>query len=197
MACRAREAGTLKIPNLLTLSRMFLAPVFVFCFTRQTGWGDAASLALAITFEITDLLDGQVARRTGQVSDLGKFLDPLADSIARFTIFLCFLHRGYASIWVVAILFWRDAIVANLRILGVIRGVIIGARVSGKVKAWFQGTATISILVFAVWPDLFGLGIENVPTFARVITWIVAVATALSGIDYLYGNRKLLREMTE
>ena len=68
---------------------------------------------------------------------------------------------------------------------------------SGKVKAWFQGTATISILVFAVWPDLFGLGIENVPTFARVITWIVAVATALSGIDYLYGNRKLLREMTE
>ena len=185
----------MKLANLVTLSRILLAPVFVFFFTRGTGWGYASALATAIAFEVTDLLDGQIARRMNQVSDLGKFLDPAADSISRFTIFLCFLWGGYATVWAVAILFWRDSLVAALRIMGATRSVIISARVSGKIKAWVQGIATISILCFIVWPGLFDVGAENVKPLARTITNVCAALTFLSLVDYLWGNRNVIRSL--
>ena len=140
-------------------------------------------------------LEGDL-RDAGQVSDLGKFIDPLADSVSRFTVFLCFLAQGFASVWVVAILFWRDSIVASLRILGATRGVIISARWSGKVKAWFQGTAIITTLVFCVWPDLFGLGWQDVPTLSQILCWIVAAYTFYSLVDYLWGNRQVLDSLS-
>jgi CDP-diacylglycerol--glycerol-3-phosphate 3-phosphatidyltransferase len=186
----------LKIPNVLTLSRIVLAPVFIFFFLRAEP-GGAVALAIAIAFEVTDLLDGQVARLTNTVSDLGKFMDPVADSLSRFTVFLCFLHVGYASIWAVAILFYRDTIVAALRILGATKNVIISARWSGKVKAIFQGTAIISILCFTVWPDIWGLGKENVAKMATISMWVVAGVTAVSLLDYLWGNRKILATLRD
>ena len=187
----------MKVPNVLTLCRIVLAPVFIYFFIDGEGWGGAGALAVAIAFEATDLLDGQIARLTNTVSDLGKFMDPLADSLSRFTVFLCFLHADYASIWAVAILFYRDSIVAALRILGATRSVIISARWSGKLKAVVQGTAIISILCFTVWPDIWGLGAENVRGMARISMWVVAGVTFLSLLDYLWGNRKILAALRE
>jgi len=184
-----------KIPNLITIFRILLAPVFVLCFTVDAAWGKPAAVAIAILFEVTDLADGIIARRFGQVSDLGKFLDPAADSIARFTVFLCFLQGGYASIWVVVIIFWRDSLVATLRIVGASRNVIISARWSGKVKAWVQGTAIISICWWIAWPGALGLGAENVKTVSHLLMWITAVYTAYSLFDYYWGNRKILADL--
>jgi CDP-diacylglycerol---glycerol-3-phosphate 3-phosphatidyltransferase len=185
----------MKLPNLLTLARLVLAPVFVFFFTRDATWGYFVALCLAILFEITDLLDGILARRMNLVSDLGKFIDPLADSVSRFTIFLCLLYLFPSLIWPVAILFWRDSLVSTLRIMGATKGVIISARWSGKIKAWVQGTAGISTLCFLVWPNLLGLGAENVETLARVLMSITAVYTAYSLFDYLYGNREVIASL--
>ena len=182
----------MKIPNIITIARILLAPVFVYCFTIDAAWGKPAVLAVAIAFEVTDLADGIVARRFGQVSDLGKFLDPAADSISRFTVFLCFAWGGYASVWTVAILFWRDSLVAMLRIVGASHNVIISARLSGKIKAWVQGTAAISILCWIVWPGIFGLGEENVVGVAHIIMWITAAYTFFSLCDYYWGNRKII-----
>ena len=178
----------MKIPNIITIFRILLAPVFVLCFTVDAAWGKPAALAIAITFEVTDLADGIIARSFGQVSDLGKFLDPAADSISRFTVFLCFLWGGYASVWVVAILFWRDSLVAMLRIMGATKDVIISARWSGKIKAWVQGTAIISSLCWIVWPDIFGVGVEHVPTVTHTLMWITAAYTAYSLFDYFWGR---------
>jgi CDP-diacylglycerol--glycerol-3-phosphate 3-phosphatidyltransferase len=172
-----------------------MTPLFVLCFTVDAGWGKPAALAIAIAFEVTDLVDGMLARSLGQVTDLGKFLDPAADSISRFTVFLCFLWGGYASIWAVVIFFWRDSLVAMLRIMGATRSVIISARWSGKVKAWVQAIAIISILSWIVWPGLFGVGEENVRGLARTIMAIAAAYTAFSLFDYFYGNRKILSEL--
>lgn len=185
----------MKIPNIITIVRILLAPVFVLCFTVDAAWGKPAALGIAIAFEVTDLADGIIARRFGQVSDLGKFLDPAADSISRFTIFLCFVWGGYASVWTVAIIFWRDSLVAMLRIMGATRDVIISARMSGKIKAWVQGTAAISILCWIVWPGIFGVGEENVPGLARTLMWITAGYTAFSLFDYFLGNRKVLASL--
>jgi len=184
-----------KLPNIITLVRLALAPVFVFFFTQNTGWGYAGALALAITFEFTDVLDGYLARRTGQVSDFGKFIDPLADSVSRFTIFLCFVFLYPSLIWAVAILFWRDSLVATLRIMGATKGVIISARLSGKVKASIQGTAAISTLCFLTWPNLVGMGQENIETYAKIVMAITAAYTLFSLVDYLYGNRKIIASL--
>ena len=121
----------------------------------------------------------------------------LADSISRFTVFLCFLHHDYATIWIVAVIFWRDSIVSSLRILGATKGVIISARISGKVKAFVQGAGIITILVFSVWPNIFGLGQENLEGLARTIMTVVAGFTLFSLCDYLYGNRKILAALKE
>ena len=190
----------MKVPNILSLSRMVLAPVFIFFFIQKTGWGAAGALLVAIAFEVTDLLDGEIARRTGQVSSLGKFLDPLADSISRFTVFLCFLAAGYASVWVVAIIFWRDSMVASLRVMAATKGVIVSARVTGKIKAWFQGTAIISTLCFEAHnrffgEPLFGTDLMELPALSRLFMVIVAAWTFLSLCDYLWGNRKLIASL--
>jgi CDP-diacylglycerol--glycerol-3-phosphate 3-phosphatidyltransferase len=183
------------LPNILTCARLALAPVFVLFFTQGTHWGYIGALALAITFEVTDLADGIIARRTGQVTDFGKFVDPLADSVSRFTIFLCFVFQWPFLIWAVAILFWRDSLVGTLRIMGATKGIIISARWSGKIKAWVQGTTAISTLCFLVWPNLFGLGAENVDTLVKVLMTITAVYTAYSLVDYLYGNRQVIASL--
>ena len=187
----------MKAPNILTLSRIALSPVFIFLFIQGTTWGHIGALIVAILFEVTDVLDGWIARRYGQVTDLGKFMDPLADSISRFTVFLCFLHHDYATIWVVALIFWRDSIVSSLRILGATKGVIISARLSGKLKAIVQGTGIITILTFTVWPNILGLGEENLKDLAGTIMTVVAGFTMYSLGDYLYGNRKILAALKE
>ena len=190
----------MKLPNIVTLIRMGLAPVFILFFIQRTGWGAAGALLVAVAFEVTDLLDGEIARRTGQVSSLGKFLDPLADSISRFTVFLCFLWAGYASIWAVAIIFWRDSLVASLRVMAATKDVIVSARVTGKIKAWVQGTAIISTLCFEAHnrffgKPLFGTDLGELPALATLFMWITAAWTFLSLLDYLWGNRKLIASL--
>lgn len=185
----------MKIPNIITLARIGLAPVFVWCFLTDASWGKPAALGVAIAFEVTDFFDGMIARWFNQVSDLGKFIDPAADSISRFTVFLCFLGGGYASVWAVAVFFWRDTLVATLRIMGATKNVIISARWSGKLKAGVQATAIISILCFIVWPNIFGIGEENVKPLSRTFMALAAVYTAFSLVDYLWGNRKILSSL--
>ena len=188
----------MKLPNIVTLSRLALAPVFVLFFIQaspESRWGYLGALVIAIAFEVTDILDGIIARRTGQVTEFGKFVDPLADSVSRFTIFLCFLSLYPSLIWAVAILFWRDSLVSTLRILGATKGVIISARRAGKIKAFVQGTAAITTLSFLAWPNTFGLGQENIEALAQILMTITAVITAYSLVDYLYGNRKLIASL--
>ena len=185
----------MKLPNILTMTRLALAPVFVILFTQGSGWGYAGALVVALVSEFTDFFDGIIARRTGQVTDFGKFVDPLADSVSRFTMFLCLVHLYPSLLWPVAILFWRDSLVSTLRIMGATKGIIISARWSGKIKAWVQAVAAITTLVFLVWPDLFGLGRENIESLARILMGITAVYTTYSLVDYLYGNRQLIASL--
>ena len=201
----------IRVANALTLSRIALAPVFVWAFLQghvegQARWAQWTALAVAVSFELTDAFDGWVARTRGEVSDFGKILDPLADGIARFTVFLCFLVAGYAAVWTVAIIFWRDAIVSTLRVLAAGQGVVLAARPWGKAKAVVQAVAIIAILVFGLVPAFppGGIGgwflwtvndVEHYRDAARWIMWGVALVTAVSLVDYLRGNREILRKL--
>ena len=165
----------------VTISRILLAPVFVWVFFYDNDlvyqnnhliFKIMAAL-MAVFFVISDGLDGYLARKRGEVSQLGKYLDPYSDKISNMIIFLCFLASGYAAVWMVAIIFFRESTVETLRTLAAASGVTIDARRSGKWKTALQGTAVIAILVLeivdtlrtAMEPDYVVLGGGNVRHF--------------------------------
>ena len=185
----------MKLANLVTLSRMCLAPAFLWAFLADSEAGVRWARALAVVFEVTDMVDGYIARRFEQTSQLGKILDPLADSISRFTVFLGFLVAGYASVWAVAPIFWRDSIVSTIRVLAASQGVIVSARFAGKVKAIVQGVAIIAILLAACVHDRLGLSLDAVKELSRTVMVYVSLVTLWSLADYLWGNRKVLRSL--
>jgi CDP-diacylglycerol--glycerol-3-phosphate 3-phosphatidyltransferase len=142
------------VPNLITVARLGVAPVVMAAIAGAEGSPELALPLLWVTLigliigEVTDIADGQIARRYGSVSEVGKLLDPMADSLFRMLVFLAFLHVGWMPLWMVAVLFVRDILVAYLRIFSALQQVVLSARLSGKVKAVSQGTCQIGIVVF-------------------------------------------------
>jgi len=149
-------------------------------------WLCLLGLALA---EISDIADGIVARRTGAVSDLGKLLDPLSDSLFRQFVFLGFMAAGWLPLWMMAVLFSRDILVAYLRVFAGLQDVVLAARVSGKIKAIGQATAQIALVILFIL-ESFGVGeaLFGVPLPMEIIAfWLLLAATGItawSGIDY-------------
>ena len=153
------------IAMILTGSRLVLSPLFVFVFLVDNFWGALACLAIAILSELTDLFDGIVARRRNEVTDFGKILDPLADSISRLTIFICFIYGGQAPIYLVVFILYRDSMVATIRTVCAYRGVVVSARRSGKTKAVVQATAILIILLLRVLAYQYPTLEETFPRF--------------------------------
>jgi CDP-diacylglycerol--glycerol-3-phosphate 3-phosphatidyltransferase len=193
----------------VTFSRILLAPVFiwVFFYDNNLVYQDnhltfkILAALLAIFFVASDGLDGYLARKRGEVSTLGKFLDPYSDKISNMAIFLCFLASGYAAVWMVAVIFFRESTVETLRTLGAASGVTIDARKSGKWKTALQGTAIITILVLEIVDTLMRRFAPHVPYWPDIWAYIpyslmtfVTLATLLSGVDYFVSNKKVLKK---
>jgi CDP-diacylglycerol--glycerol-3-phosphate 3-phosphatidyltransferase len=183
----------ISLPNKITLSRLTLGPLFLILYLTEWPGAKLAGLIIAILIEATDIADGWAARARGETSEVGKLLDPMADSMARISCFIGFLAVGYAKAWMIVILVYRDIGVAYVRTLAALQGVAVGARRSGKWKGVIQGTAAITIL---------GLDVLNIPwlqshfmKIAFFLMLIVTLYTAFTLWDYVWGNRKILREL--
>lgn len=193
----------------VTLSRILLSPVFiwVFFYDNNLVYQDnhlvfkILAALLAIFFVASDGLDGYLARKRGEVSQLGKYLDPYSDKISNMSIFLCFLASGYAPVWMMAVIFFRESTIETLRTLAAASGVTIDARKSGKWKTALQGTAIITILVLEIADTLIIQYAPDLPVWSEVWAWtpytlmaIVSAVTFLSGIDYFVANKKVLKQ---
>lgn len=185
----------------LTLGRIFLSPVFILVYLFYTKLGIGLLvlpfilLGLVIIAELTDLFDGMAARRKNQVTELGKILDPMADSIFRLSVFLAFT-QGIVGlpVWLVLLFFYRDSIISMLRTLCALRGFTLAARLSGKVKAVLQGVATLAIIVLMI-PYAFGM--LSLELFQNISFYIVAGAVAyslFSGAEYLFANQNYIKK---
>jgi len=187
----------------LTISRVVIAPVFAFVFVWGYGSGGSEWIwicfSIALLIELSDLLDGTLARARREVTDFGKVADPVADSVSRQTIFISFMLTGIIPLWMYLIFFYRDAFMQLLRIVCASSGVVLAARKSGKAKAVLQGIATFGVLaaVFVMQKSAGGVDAKiwwgEHPGF-----WIMllpAVYTLLSVIDYIIPNRKLIVKM--
>jgi CDP-diacylglycerol--glycerol-3-phosphate 3-phosphatidyltransferase len=139
---------------ILTVGRIILAPVF---FVLYSTAGNGSPLiffvwAAFILIEASDILDGLSARALKLETEIGKVLDPFADSISRITYFICFAWSGFLPIWILLILVYRDVTVSYLRVIASKKGVMLGARLSGKLKAWVYGlSGTAGIVVFTLY----------------------------------------------
>jgi len=199
----------LSVATQLTLSRIVLSPVFIWVFFYDNDLQyhnnsllfKTIALIMVIFFAISDGLDGHLARKMGQVSTLGKFLDPFSDKISNMSIFLCFLASDYATVWMIAIIYFREATVETLRTLGASEGIIIDARTSGKWKTGIQVGVVITILVLALadhlillWLPQFTLWTSLWKYIPHTLMYGVTLVTLLSGIDYILGNRKIIEK---
>jgi CDP-diacylglycerol---glycerol-3-phosphate 3-phosphatidyltransferase len=147
----------------------------------------AVVLALFILGEISDFLDGVVARRKNEVSDFGKLIDPMADAIFHLTLFLIFLDLGLVPGWMVIVLVWREVAVSSLRLMASTdQRLVIAAARPGKIKANVQALVTLAVMVAVLIGTPFTRDVGFWGTLAAVI------ASAYSGAFYFIGYRGIL-----
>ena len=191
--------------NVITITRILLVPVFVaallapwpdwFGMSSLDGdWKRIVAAAVFVLISCTDWLDGYLARSRNEITDFGKFMDPLADKILVCAALISLVELGSLPTWVVLIILAREFIVSGVRMMAATKGVVIAASMLGKFKTVFQ---MIAIVLFTI-KDSHMIGDISIALADRmwVISWIIMlIALALtiaSMLDYLYKGRELL-----
>lgn len=186
--------SSLNVPNLLSLSRIFLAPLVVFLLTVRIDfdipyllnlglditYGDILAGVVFIVAALTDTADGYIARKKGIVTNFGKFIDPLSDKVLVVAALISLVELGRLPAWMVVVIVSRDFVVSGLRMVAAVEGVVIPASWTGKVKTVVQIVA-ISMVIFKV-----PLGLPAM--------WVALVFTVWSGVAYLAAGWPLIVE---
>jgi len=183
----------LNTPNKLTLLRAFLVPVFVFFFYLPIPAHYLTATLIFVAASITDAVDGHLARKNHQITDFGKFLDPLADKVLVVAALSCLLQQQKVNIVVFLLIITREFMVSALRLVVAGKGTVVPAGFSGKLKTAFTMIALITAMVY--WSfrldfHAFGLAIPNAvytgaEIFIQILFWIAAALTVWSGGEYL------------
>lgn len=190
----------MNLPNKITLSRIFLIPIFIILMSVPFGWGTlemgerglpVAHLAGAVLFIIastTDWIDGYIARKYSLVTNLGKFLDPLADKLLVSAALILLVEIGLAPAWIVILIISREFAVTGLRLVAAGEGSVLAASQMGKLKTWIQIIA-ISALLLHNWPFAF-IGFP----FGMITLYLALIITVYSGYDYFKKNWHVMRD---
>lgn len=170
----------------ITLARVFLIPalmVTMYLSKGVTGFWMSVSLVLFILASVTDYIDGQIARKCNQVSDFGKFLDPLADKLLTIAVMTMFCEWGRFPAWALMLVLTREFAVTGLRLVAVGKGTVIAAGWSGKVKT---ASTMVGLCVLMVFPQNTAL--------IWIVTAVIILTTVYSGAEYFIQNWKCLWE---
>ncbi len=201
----------MNLPNKLTLTRIFMIPVFVlFFYLDVLPYHEIYAAVVFVLAACTDFLDGYIARKYHLVTNMGKFLDPIADKVLVSTAFILLLTRplifGYNALagWgpmvagiCVALIMARELIVSGFRLVAVEKGAVIAADKLGKVKTTVQDVTIVVLLCVIPFlrtgGDVFGY--EELGAIAGFALLLLAtVLTVISGVNYLVKNRQVLKE---
>jgi CDP-diacylglycerol--glycerol-3-phosphate 3-phosphatidyltransferase len=185
----------LTLPNLLTLFRIFVTPLFflLFFYFPTKVFSLLAALLFALA-SLTDFLDGYIARRWNLETSLGKFLDPLADKLLVAVALIMLIPLDRVSSWMVAVIIGREILVTGLRVVAVTEGLVISASRLGKYKTVLQILSVICLLIHYE----YQLNIQsssfliNFHEMGLGLLWIAMFVTVWSGIDYF---RKFFRQV--
>lgn len=174
-------------PTVLTILRMVLSVLFVIFALLPDVWAKITALVIFIIASLTDLIDGKWARKKKIVTDLGAFLDPLADKMLVNLAFLVLIYLNVVPLWVFAVILVRDFAVDGMRMMAARSGITISASIYGKWKTTLQMTALIIILFNLI------VNLEIFTILGNIALYLALVLTVFSGADYLIKGTKKLK----
>ncbi len=188
----------MNLANKLTISRIVLTFVFMFFLFSKGIVFKTLALVVFIIATWTDYLDGFLAKRRNEISDFGKFMDPVADKILVIAAFLAFVEMKLVPAWIIVIIIFREFTITGLRLIALVKGKVIEAEMAGKHKTVSQMVSIYMILFFIVLKEysasIFGFWNENLEFFLKNIIFYMMILTAtltlISGISYLIKNKK-------
>ncbi len=188
----------MNLPNKITVSRVFLIPIFIIFMIIDFGMGELSFGGVTLSVErligtfifivasMTDWLDGYLARKHNLVTNMGKFLDPLADKLLVSAAFIILVEMHLAASWIVIVIISREFAVTGLRLLLAGEGEVVAANSLGKIKTVAQLLAIILLLF-----DNAFFALANIPA-GEIMLYIALIFTIWSGADYFYKNRHVL-----
>ena len=193
----------LTLPNQLTLLRILLTPVFAYLLLSESSLSRQLSLAVFIVAALTDWYDGWFARKFGDTSRWGKFLDPLADKILSSAALLVYVQLGLVDAWMVWIVIIRDFLITGLRSYAEYKDQPIVTSKTAQAKTFGQFVVIYYILILYVsrsvpfihseWGGTIDTLMHPLVLFGMMLT--VTLSTVGTGIAYLFDNRTFLREL--
>lgn len=166
--------------NKLTLARIVMIPAFLIVLYWGFPYSQYVALGVFILASLTDLLDGYIARHYNQVTDFGKFMDPLADKVLVMAAMLWFVESGRFPAWALLIIIVREFAVTALRLVAVEGNRVIAAGKSGKVKT---ASTMVGICVMFLFP---------IATLDWVVVAVIVLTTVYSGAEYFFQNRDVI-----
>lgn len=191
----------MNLPNKITISRIFLIPIFIIILSIPFNWGEIAigkgatlpvnhlvGAIIFITASITDFLDGYIARKHNLITNMGKFLDPLADKLLVSAALILLVQLGLAPAWIVIIIISREFAVTGMRLVAAGEGIVLAASNMGKLKTTFQ-ILSIALLMLHNWPFTY-IGIP----MDMITLYIAMILTAYSGIEYFIKNAHVMSD---
>ena len=203
----AAGGGVMNLPNKLTIARVVMIPGFILFFYLEFSGHYFVALAVFALASFTDMLDGKIARNYGLVTNLGKFLDPIADKVLVSSALIVLVtvpgfFTAYLGGWAiiaggccVAVIFARELIVSGFRMVAADSGIVIAADKIGKLKTVTQDISVVLLLVFGGLYELIAESVaaEVVNYVALVMFALSALLTVLSGVNYIIKNVQVLK----
>ena len=194
----------MNLPNKLTLSRIIMVPLFLLFFVWEFPFHYLVAGVVFGIASFTDMLDGKIARARGLVTNLGKFMDPIADKMLTTAAFVGFLAIDKMSLWALMIILVREFVVTSVRLVAAEGGKVVAANYWGKFKTVAQYITIgymLAVLEFCSWKDtvLAAVALPD-PVFSvplligQIFIWIATALTAISGGVYFWQNRSFFLE---
>ncbi len=175
-----KGVANLNTANKLTLLRVLLIPVFLIILYLGFPYSEYVALVIFILASATDFVDGYIARHRGQVTDFGKFMDPLADKLLVMAALVWLVAQGRFPAWALLVIIAREFAVTALRLIAVEGGKVIAAGWSGKVKT---ASTMVGICV---------LFLFNTPVVNSLVMAVIVLTTLYSGLEYFIQNRAVI-----
>lgn len=165
-----KKSTALNLPNKLTLGRIFLVPLLVVFLISSSRINSIIATAIFLAASITDWLDGHIARKTRQITTLGKLLDPLADKLLISAAFISLVQSGRIPAWMVVVIVCRELSITGLRGITASKDIVVASSWWGKYKMLTQILAIVLLILEA--------------PFAMMAAWLALILTVVSGVDY-------------
>ena len=182
----------MNLANKLTMFRVVLVPFFVAAMAFQQHLIALIIFAIA---SITDMLDGNVARKYNMITDFGKFLDPLADKVLVAAALICMVELKYTAAWLVWVIIAREFMVSGIRLVaaGSKEKIVIAANIWGKLKTASTMVAICVVLILHTLAD-FGVDFAFTQLISDILMYICTALTVISGAIYIWDYRAVLKE---